>query len=315
MENLSHFFVFLQVMKLIFENILRLLRTAPMLCALPALIVGILLGEWMGVSAVVAIAIFVLMLLLALRYGGDYLLLLAIVAAGVVSATLRSAPSLPEHGEMEIEIRRIIRINDSRTTAQGRVVAFMHEGKSYRSRADVRISSDVPIEQGDRMLVVAAARPFERSSAQGRYMAAQGFSAQIFISADNILHRRTAPISLAGRLQAAAERRISRLGLSPQTAMVASAVSIGQRDAVTEELQTAYSLSGGAHLLAVSGLHVGFIFAILNLLLSVTTLLRGGQIIRSLMIVIAIWIYAALADFSPSVVRAATMFSIVQVAV
>ena len=34
-----------------------------------------------------------------------------------------------------------------------------------------------------------------------------------------------------------------------------------------------------------------------------------------LMIVIAIWIYAALADFSPSVVRAATMFSIVQVAV
>ena len=216
---------------------------------------------------------------------------------------------------MEIEIRRIIRINDSRTTAQGRVVAFMHEGKSYRSRADVRISSDVPIEQGDRMLVVAAARPFERSSAQGRYMAAQGFSAQIFISADNILHRRTAPISLAGRLQAAAERRISRLGLSPQTAMVASAVSIGQRDAVTEELQTAYSLSGGAHLLAVSGLHVGFIFAILNLLLSVTTLLRGGQIIRSLMIVIAIWIYAALADFSPSVVRAATMFSIVQVAV
>jgi competence protein ComEC len=286
-----------------------------MLCALPALIVGILLGEWMGVSAVVAIAIFVLMLMLTLRYGGDYLLLLAIVAAGVVSATLRSAPSLPEHGEMEIEIRRIIRINDSRTTAQGRVVAFMHEGKSYRSRADVRISSDVPIEQGDRMLVVATARPFERSSAQGRYMAAQGFSAQIFISADNILHRRTAPISLVGRLQAAAERRISRLGLSPETAMVASAVSIGQRDAVTDELQTAYSLSGGAHLLAVSGLHVGFIFAILNLLLSVTTLLRGGQIIRSLMIVIAIWIYAALADFSPSVVRAATMFSIVQVAV
>ena len=315
MENLSHFFVFLQVMKLIFENILRLLRTAPMLSALPALIVGILLGEWMGVSAAVAIAIFVLMLLLTLRYGGDYLLLLAIVAAGVVSATLRSAPSLPEHGEMEIEIRRIIRINDSHTTAQGRVVAFMHEGKSYRSRADVRISSDEPIKQGDRMLVVATARPFERGSAQGRYMAAQGFSAQIFISADNILHRRTAPISLVGRLQAAAERRISRLGLSPQTAMVASAVSIGQRDAVTEELQTAYSLSGGAHLLAVSGLHVGFIFAILNLLLSVTTLLRGGQIIRSLMIVTAIWIYAALADFSPSVVRAATMFSIVQVAV
>ena len=315
MENLSHFFVFLQVMKLIFENILRLLRTAPMLCALPALIVGILLGEWMGVSAVVAIAIFVLMLLLTLRYGGDYLLLLAIVAAGAVSATLRSAPSLPEHGEMEIEIRRIIRINDSRTTAQGRVVAFMHEGKRYRSRADVRISSDVPIEQGDRMLVVATARPFERSSAQGRYMAAQGFSAQIFISADNILHRRTAPISLVGRLQAAAERRISRLGLSPEIERVASAVSIGQRDAVTEELQTTYSLSGGAHLLAVSGLHVGFIFAILNLLLSVTTLLRGGQIIRSLMIVIAIWIYAALADFSPSVVRAATMFSIVQVAV
>lgn len=313
-ENLSHFFVFLQMMKLIWENILRLLRTAPMLCALPALIVGILLGEWMGMPAAVAIAVFVLMVVLTLRYGGDYLLLLAIVMAGVVSATLRSTPSLPEHGEMEIEVGRIIRITDGRTTAQGRVVAFMHEGRSYRSRAEVRILSDEPIKQGDRIVVVAAAHPFERSSAQGRYMAAQGFAAQIFISADNILHRRTASASLIGRWQAEAKRRIAQLGLSPKTEMVASAVSIGQRDALTEPLQRDYSLSGGAHLLAVSGLHVGFIFAILNLLLSFFTLLRGGQVIRSVMIIAAIWIYAALADFSPSVVRAATMFSIMQVA-
>ncbi|MBO5687994.1 MAG: hypothetical protein J6R84_07240, partial [Alistipes sp.] len=201
------------MMKLIWENILRLLRTAPMLCALPALIVGILLGEWMGMPAAVAIAVFVLMVVLTLRYGGDYLLLLAIVTAGVVSATLRSAPSLPEHGEMEIEVGRIIRITDGRTTAQGRVVAFMHEGRSYRSRAEVRILSDEPIKQGDRIVVVAAAHPFERSSATGRYMAAQGFAAQILISADNILHRRTASASLIGRWQAEAKRRIAQLGL------------------------------------------------------------------------------------------------------
>ena len=68
-------------MKYLVDNILRLLRTAPMLCALVALIAGILLGEWIEPSATVAIALFVLMLMLALRYGGDYLLLLAIVAA------------------------------------------------------------------------------------------------------------------------------------------------------------------------------------------------------------------------------------------
>lgn len=302
-------------MKYLVDNILRLLRTAPMLCALVALIAGILLGEWIEPSATVAIALFVLMLMLALRYGGDYLLLLAIVAAGVVSATLRSAPTLPEHGEMEVEIRRIVREDANHTIAEGRVVAFLCENKRYRSRADVRITSEEPIARGDRLLVVASTRPFERGSAQGRYMAAQGFSAQIFISADNILQRRTAQTHLIARWQDKARQRIAQLGLSPEVQRVAGAVSIGQRGDITDDMHRVYSLSGGAHLLAVSGLHVGFIFAILNLLLSLLTLMRGGQVIRSLMIVASIWIYAALADFSPSVVRAATMFSIMQIAV
>ena len=296
-------------------KILDQLRQAPMLCALPALIVGIAVGQWLEVGVVVAVAGFALMVALLWRRGGDWTLLGLIMAAGVMSAALRPTSSLPEQGEMEIVVRRITRQAEGRTTAYGRVVAYRTDNTTRRTRAEVHITADgVALERGDRLLTVATARPYNTASEQERYMAAQGLSSHIFINGDNILQHCSAEPSLIESWQLSARRRIEQLGLSERARRTAAAVSIGDRGAITEALREEYSRSGGAHLLAVSGLHVGFIFAILNILLAGLTLLRGGQVIRSISIILIIWFYAAVADFSPSVIRAATMFSIMQVA-
>ena len=44
-------------------------------------------------------------------------------------------------------------------------------------------------------------------------------------------------------------------------------------------------------------------------------MLRHGQVIRAVAVVVPIWIYAAMCGFSPSVVRAAVMFSALQLSV
>lgn len=89
-------------------------------------------------------------------------------------------------------------------------------------------------------------------------------------------------------------------------------MTAGDRSGITPELRAAYSRSGLSHLLAVSGLHTGIVFALVNLLLWWLPLLRRGHLLRNLLAAACIWIYVAAAGFPPSAVRAAVMFTMLQ---
>ncbi len=95
---------------------------------------------------------------------------------------------------------------------------------------------------------------------------------------------------------------------------VGSALILGYRDEIPEEVQTAYSQTGAMHVLAVSGLHVGIIFIILNFFLKkikINTL--SWRIIKVLIVLVVIWAFALVTGASPSVMRAAVMFSFLNV--
>ncbi len=92
---------------------------------------------------------------------------------------------------------------------------------------------------------------------------------------------------------------------------VAAGMLLGVRDILSPELHQAYAGAGAMHILCVSGLHVGIIFLILNWLLSFLNYRNNGKLIKAIIIMAAIWFYALLTGLSPSVVRAATMFSFI----
>ena len=96
---------------------------------------------------------------------------------------------------------------------------------------------------------------------------------------------------------------------------VVMAMTIGERGEITPELRKSYSASGTSHLLAVSGLHVGVVFLIVNILLLPLVLLRYGNIARSLLVIALVWLYVLLCGMSPSAVRAAVMFSFLQLSI
>ena len=93
-----------------------------------------------------------------------------------------------------------------------------------------------------------------------------------------------------------------------------NAMTAGDRRSLSPALRAAYSRSGTSHLLAVSGLHVGIVFLLANLLLWWLPLFRHGHILRNIAVILLIWLYAATTGFPPSVVRAALMFSVLQFA-
>lgn len=116
------------------------------------------------------------------------------------------------------------------------------------------------------------------------------------------------------RLHEAATERIRRLALSPEAEAVALAMAAGDRTELTAERRAPYARTGTAHVLAVSGLHVGMVFLYVNLLLGGLALLRRGHLVRNAAAAAAIWTFAAAAGLSPGTIRAAVMFTALQAA-
>ena len=63
------------------------------------------------------------------------------------------------------------------------------------------------------------------------------------------------------------EKRLQESGLQDESLSLGAALLLGKRDGISRELRQAYSESGAAHLLALSGLHLGILYGLLHLLI------------------------------------------------
>jgi len=88
-----------------------------------------------------------------------------------------------------------------------------------------------------------------------------------------------------------------------------SALTLGKKDALSSDIKQNYSSAGAMHILAVSGLHVGIILMVIQFCFSWLKRLTHGPFIVSIILIISVWSYTFISGLSPSVLRAATMFS------
>lgn len=95
---------------------------------------------------------------------------------------------------------------------------------------------------------------------------------------------------------------------------IAKALLLGQKKNLEKEVSEAYVTAGAMHILAVSGLHVGIIYGFFFLFVKPFRLPVTKRVIYLSAIILLIWCYALLTGMSPSVMRAATMFSLMALA-
>ncbi len=86
-----------------------------------------------------------------------------------------------------------------------------------------------------------------------------------------------------------------------------TAIITGNKNFLDERTKQAFRAAGTMHLMAVSGFHASLIYLFTGFLLSFMGNYKIMQIIRALFILCTLWFYAAVAGFSPSVLRAVTM--------
>lgn len=91
---------------------------------------------------------------------------------------------------------------------------------------------------------------------------------------------------------------------------VAAALILGNKNELGDDVRNAYTNTGAVHVLAVSGLHVGFIAWGLGYLLSIGPFRKKRwKWPRLVLSITGVWAFALVTGLSPSVMRAASMFS------
>lgn len=105
-----------------------------------------------------------------------------------------------------------------------------------------------------------------------------------------------------------------RLGVEGEALSVLSALTVGEKGELPKSTKRLYSSVGASHILALSGLHLGIFYMIISALLPMMYARRRYMLLRESVIVGVIWCFAAVAGFTPSVVRAAILFSLMSLA-
>ena len=93
-----------------------------------------------------------------------------------------------------------------------------------------------------------------------------------------------------------------------------SALTIGEKRDFPQKLKESYPIAGASHVLALSGLHLGIFYMLISFLIPYRGRKRLLIIFRELAVVSILWGFAFVAGLSPSVVRAAILFSLMSLA-
>lgn len=94
---------------------------------------------------------------------------------------------------------------------------------------------------------------------------------------------------------------------------IGSALILGYEDNLSNEVIGSFAATGALHVLSVSGLHVGIVFLVLNFLLQFLGESKVARVSKFIIALLGLWIYALITGMSPSVWRAATMFSLISI--
>ena len=184
---------------------------------------------------------------------------------------------------------------------------------------DKRLDS---IEYGSRLMIIKRPQkiglpknPFQFNFSA--YLYHKGISHQLYLSEnDVILLDNTGGKNVVKFIISIRKNLLALLNasdLSKDGKAVSSALLFGHKSDMNSELKQSFSRSGVIHILAVSGLHVGIIYLLLNTLFAFMNRKLLMKWIKLLLILFSLWFYAFLTNLSPSVMRAATLFSFIAI--
>lgn len=175
------------------------------------------------------------------------------------------------------------------------------------------------LEPGDELLVKANMQPFKNLGNPNqfdyeRFMRNKGFCGSAYVSANSWFKtgRRSSSIkTIALRVRAKMLNLYKDFNFDNDAYSFISAITLGYKADLTDDLKEAFRASGTSHVLAVSGLHVGIVYLIIISLFFFIS--KRGKLffLKQLLVLLCLWGYVFITGLPVSVVRAAIMLSLI----
>ncbi len=229
---------------------------------------------------------------------------------------------------IKIELTENAIPRDKSVRARAKVLAVIHDSNYINASGNILLylpkdSNAVQLEHGTILLIKSKPIEIPKPLNPGefdynRYMKINGYSYQVFARngewtevgkdsshvLDNIFYAIKSYIVGIYKIYIPGDEQKG----------VAAALIFGYREDLSQDLVEAYADTGTLHVLAVSGLHVGILYFVLKAMLGFLTRKKSLRILRFCIIIVMLWFYALITGLSPSVNRAALMFTIIIIA-
>jgi competence protein ComEC len=204
-------------------------------------------------------------------------------------------------------VQALIRSNGVMKVSKGNILIYFEK--------DIQSSA---VQYGDQLMFFKSLQPIKNSGNPGSfdfqaYCALRGIYHQVYlkpgeyvtmkIKNDNVLKKFL--FQIRGFVISILKKYIH----GSKEAGLAEAMLIGYKDDLDKHLAQAYAATGVVHIIAISGLHLGLIYWLLNLLTKPLDQLKRLRYIKPLIIITGLWLFSFAAGASPSVLRAALMFT------
>ncbi|MCX8080143.1 MAG: ComEC/Rec2 family competence protein [Bacteroidia bacterium] len=213
------------------------------------------------------------------------------------------------------------RVAEKYTHWEGESICLMKCGKIISLKGKIRfhVASDVLINLNDYMIARIQAEDlfYFYDEVNKKYFLHQlknGYLLQACFYEDNLKKINTEAKKFdigdkINRLRNVIADFIHQRMKNKDVASLALAMWVGDERFLSRELYSVFSESGVIHILSVSGMHVGFIYIIMNFLLSKLSLTRKA---RFILISVLLMFYSFLCGFGAPVLRAVLMFMLVE---
>lgn len=112
-------------------------------------------------------------------------------------------------------------------------------------------------------------------------------------------------------LQQVFSRRLNKIIPDSTSAGILRAMMLGDTHHLGEGVREKFNIAGAGHILSISGMHIGVIYLILNLVLGLLHTISRGRQIKHFLLLFILLVYMFISGATPAVVRSVLMYVLI----
>jgi competence protein ComEC len=314
----------------------KTIQKIPFIRLLAALVTGILIGSFWYFDFLLLFALLGILFCILLKVNYNYnfqryaifgigIHSILIIAGIIAFQNYNKRPVFYQDGKYLATVREIVQEKSNSYQSVLHLKAFQRNDSVFKTNELVMVwfsknEQSQTLEPGEIILFDQTPQEIKNNNNPyefdyKKYLARKKIYRQVYLPADAWTH---CDFSSSFNLVILAEKArmhllniYTRQNLGENELNVLSALTLGYKRGLDPEIKRIFASAGAMHVLAVSGLHVGIVFLLLSFLFGFMKKQHAGRIIFIMIVILALWSFAFITGLSPSVKRAATMFTFV----